>query len=368
MAHRSTTTCTTEEAYTRWVTLDRRGSATLNRMRAHTFDPLETFREIKLQNNLHHLPTTVRHVLDLTDVHILILGVLHSPTSLFLNPNAHALLHPPLCYPEGPRAETRRPWEIARERETRVAFQGRERSMSEGGETVLNGHGSDVIGPVASRVDSRGSEGGTSVTAAAGGTSRIRKFGIPLSRTLSGGGSSSSRQNADASSTGGPTLASFGSTVASFLKPRAHPNSSAFSIGTRHARSRNLISSAGTLSPSAYGQPTPQTSLVAPAPPLPHRSSTSRTNGRSHSRSKETSDPVRPPYKPMRRPQPAEGWRLYPNWTPGGQDTRRRPDGERFAPWERSNRIADEGALDDDEEDEEWPEVMGTKRWVGPMM
>lgn len=88
-------------------------------------------------------------------------------------------------------------------------------------------------------------------------------------------------------------------------------------------------------------------------------------------RIKGVSDPVRLPYKPMRHPQPAEGWRLYPNWTPGGQDTRRRPDGERLAPWERDGSFANgdgEGALDDEEEDEEWPEVMGTKRWVGPMM
>jgi hypothetical protein len=367
MAHRSVTTCTTEESYTRWVTLDRRGSATLNRVRAQSFDPLDIFRELKVQNNLHMFPTTVRHVLDLQDVHIRVLGVLHNPTSLFLNANAQAFLHPPLCYPEGPRVETRRPWELARDRETRVTFQGRERSMSEGGESVLASNGTEAIGPIASRVDSRDSGGGTTATAAGGSGSRLKKFGIPLSRTLSGGAASS--RAAAETQPNGTKLASIGSTMASFLKPRAHPNSSAFSIGTHLARSRDLISSEGTLAPVSY------VPVTAPAAgpsrrPLPHRTSTSRSNGKVRTRSEDLSAPVRLPYKPMRHPQPADGWRLYPNWTPGGQDTRRRPDGERLAPWERETVNGDvaDGALEDEEEDEEWPEVMGTKRWVGPMM
>lgn len=51
---------------------------------------------LRNQNNFASQPTTVRVLLQLQDVRILAIGVLLSQPSLFVNPNAHLLLHPPL--------------------------------------------------------------------------------------------------------------------------------------------------------------------------------------------------------------------------------------------------------------------------------
>ncbi|WRT69738.1 uncharacterized protein IL334_006729 [Kwoniella shivajii] len=88
--------CTHEEAWTRFVTLHRNGSASLNRMYSRTFDPYEIYDELKNQNNFSSHPTTVRVLLHLQDVRIIALGVLIDQPSLFVNPNAHLTLHPPL--------------------------------------------------------------------------------------------------------------------------------------------------------------------------------------------------------------------------------------------------------------------------------
>ncbi|WWC73655.1 uncharacterized protein I206_107627 [Kwoniella pini CBS 10737] len=88
--------CTHEEAWTRFVTLHRNGSASINRIYSRTFDPYEIYDELKNQNNFSSHPTTVRVALHLQDVRILAVGVLIDQPSLFVNPNAHLTLHPPL--------------------------------------------------------------------------------------------------------------------------------------------------------------------------------------------------------------------------------------------------------------------------------
>ncbi|WVQ95783.1 hypothetical protein IAU59_002882 [Kwoniella sp. CBS 9459] len=90
------TGCTHEEAWTRFVTLHRNGSASINRMYSRTFDPYEIYDELKHQNNFSNQPTSVRVILHLQDVRILAVGVLVDQPSLFVNPNAHLALHPPL--------------------------------------------------------------------------------------------------------------------------------------------------------------------------------------------------------------------------------------------------------------------------------
>lgn len=51
---------------------------------------------MKLQNNLAHLETRVRLVVEFADVRILAFGTLNRPRStLTINPNAHIFLHPP---------------------------------------------------------------------------------------------------------------------------------------------------------------------------------------------------------------------------------------------------------------------------------
>ncbi|KAF5358927.1 hypothetical protein D9758_004842 [Tetrapyrgos nigripes] len=131
--HRSRTTCTSDEAWTRYITLNRNGSAnelegwfwllvygclnnnTVFEASSRTFSPTAIFNEYKLQNDLTHLETRIRLVVQLQDVRILALGTLNSPRStLTVNPNAHSFLHPPgitnldgyIEPPRNPRAVT----------------------------------------------------------------------------------------------------------------------------------------------------------------------------------------------------------------------------------------------------------------------
>ncbi|KAK7676884.1 hypothetical protein QCA50_020140 [Cerrena zonata] len=94
--HRSHSSCTSDEAWTKYIVLNRNGSANELESSSRTFNPMTIFNEIKLQNNHAHMETHVRLVLELTDVRILALGVLHKPRSSFsVNKNAKTFLHPP---------------------------------------------------------------------------------------------------------------------------------------------------------------------------------------------------------------------------------------------------------------------------------
>ncbi|KIM46406.1 hypothetical protein M413DRAFT_313631 [Hebeloma cylindrosporum] len=94
--HRSVTTCTTDESWTKYIVLNRNGSANELETSSRAYHPLNIFNEIKLQNNLSHLETRIRLVIELADVRILALGTISKPRSNFsINPNAHILLNPP---------------------------------------------------------------------------------------------------------------------------------------------------------------------------------------------------------------------------------------------------------------------------------
>ncbi|OBZ76557.1 hypothetical protein A0H81_03858 [Grifola frondosa] len=94
--HRSHSSCTSDEAWTKYLLLNRNGSANELEGASRGFSPLATFHEIKLQNNLAHLETHIRLVVEFADVRILALGVLNKPRSSFtVNHNARIFLHPP---------------------------------------------------------------------------------------------------------------------------------------------------------------------------------------------------------------------------------------------------------------------------------
>ncbi|KAJ7584261.1 hypothetical protein C8J56DRAFT_1089809 [Mycena floridula] len=94
--HRATSSCTTDEAWTKYIVLNRNGSANELEASSRHFSPLALFNEMKLQSNLAHLETRVRLVVQLADVRILALGTLNKPKStLTINTNAHIFLHPP---------------------------------------------------------------------------------------------------------------------------------------------------------------------------------------------------------------------------------------------------------------------------------
>ncbi|KAL1662356.1 hypothetical protein GGF50DRAFT_128806 [Schizophyllum commune] len=94
--HRSTSSCTVDENWTKFITMNRNGSANLLEHASRAFNPRMSFDEMKLQSNLMHLATRVRVLVELADVRIVVLGCLNKPRSgLTVNVNAHDLLHPP---------------------------------------------------------------------------------------------------------------------------------------------------------------------------------------------------------------------------------------------------------------------------------
>ncbi|KAG5728514.1 hypothetical protein E4T56_gene19539 [Termitomyces sp. T112] len=96
ISHRTETLCTSDEAWTKYIVLNRNGSANELEISSRSFSPLIIFNEMKIQSNLAHLETRIRLVVEFADVRILALGTLNRPRStLTVNPNAHLFLHPP---------------------------------------------------------------------------------------------------------------------------------------------------------------------------------------------------------------------------------------------------------------------------------
>ncbi|KAI0082367.1 hypothetical protein K474DRAFT_1702890 [Panus rudis PR-1116 ss-1] len=94
--HRSHSSCTADESWTKYIVLNRNGTANELEVSSRNYNPMTIFNEYKLQNNLAHLETHIRLVIQFTDVRIIALGVLHKPRGSFsINHNARILLHPP---------------------------------------------------------------------------------------------------------------------------------------------------------------------------------------------------------------------------------------------------------------------------------
>ncbi|EAU84348.1 hypothetical protein CC1G_01344 [Coprinopsis cinerea okayama7 len=96
IVHRGSTSCTADEAWTKYIVLNRNGSANELEISSRNFNPINIFNEIKLQNNLAHLETRIRLVVEFKDVRILAFGTMTKPRSqTSVNANAHLLLNPP---------------------------------------------------------------------------------------------------------------------------------------------------------------------------------------------------------------------------------------------------------------------------------
>ncbi|KAJ7639058.1 hypothetical protein FB45DRAFT_739716 [Roridomyces roridus] len=96
--HRSCTFCTTNESSTKYIVLNRNGSANLLQVSSRNFNPLVVLNDMRrvAQHNMHHLEVRVRLVVQFADVRILALGTLNRPRSpLTVNANAKIFLHPP---------------------------------------------------------------------------------------------------------------------------------------------------------------------------------------------------------------------------------------------------------------------------------
>ncbi|KAH9948409.1 hypothetical protein B0H21DRAFT_847298 [Amylocystis lapponica] len=106
--HRTHSSCTSDEAWTKYVVLNRNGTANQLDGASRNLSPLLIFEQLKLQNNLSHLVTRIRVLVEFADVRIIALGVLNKPRTAFtVNNNARALLHPPFIEkPDNLDAET----------------------------------------------------------------------------------------------------------------------------------------------------------------------------------------------------------------------------------------------------------------------
>ncbi|KAJ6628935.1 hypothetical protein B0H10DRAFT_1777484 [Mycena sp. CBHHK59/15] len=117
--HRSCTTCTTNEAWTKYIVLNRNGSANLLETSSRNFSPVVVFNDMRhatiagsliiqsrIQHTMHRLEMRVRLVVRFADVRILALGTLNRPRSpLTVNVNAKCFLHPS-GIPSSSRSET----------------------------------------------------------------------------------------------------------------------------------------------------------------------------------------------------------------------------------------------------------------------
>ncbi|KAJ7498687.1 hypothetical protein FB451DRAFT_1202719 [Mycena latifolia] len=94
--HRSCTSCTANEAWTKYIVLNRNGSANLLEASSRNFNPLTVLHDMRTQQNMHHLEMRAGLVVQFSDVRVLALGTLNQPRSpLTVNLNAKAFLHPP---------------------------------------------------------------------------------------------------------------------------------------------------------------------------------------------------------------------------------------------------------------------------------
>ncbi|CAK5262843.1 unnamed protein product, partial [Mycena citricolor] len=100
--HRSTTTCSVNEAWTKYILLNRNGTANYLEGSSRGFSPFAIFEETRTQQNLLHLPMRVRVLVEFSDARVLVLGTLNRPrSSLSVNANAKLLLQPPGIRPGG---------------------------------------------------------------------------------------------------------------------------------------------------------------------------------------------------------------------------------------------------------------------------
>ncbi|KZV69876.1 hypothetical protein PENSPDRAFT_632492 [Peniophora sp. CONT] len=100
--HRSQTSCTADEAWTKFVVLNKNGTANELDVSSRNINPANIFHDMKVNSNLAHLETRIRLVVELADVRILAFGVLNRPRGRFtINDNARVFLHPPGIEREG---------------------------------------------------------------------------------------------------------------------------------------------------------------------------------------------------------------------------------------------------------------------------
>lgn len=328
------------------------------------------------QNNFASHPTQVRVVVHLQDVRILAIGVLSNEPTLFVNPNAHALLHPPLLRNRPACADLLDPGHPAIAKIPSVP----KPSLS-----VLNGTASNEIY-------------------------------FPLVRTLSpstpgtttyGLGEGAAPVQPQAPHSPPSSSASLSSTLARVLPGRRRRNTSADASGpsdsaglsqvrsrdSDDSRRRSWASAFGRARSGSFGNPLERAisatqPVLTPSPTLPVVGEHSPTDEnevstvkppQKHVDAAELDGLLKPdsarPYSTMRKPAPAPAYELYPNFTPThGSRSDVISDTRALYPEIEDDYnghlwASDETTPRDDVRMVEWSEERGRReRWVGPMM
>ncbi|KAF8341481.1 uncharacterized protein EI90DRAFT_2989265 [Cantharellus anzutake] len=307
--HRSNSTCTTSEAWTNYMTLNKTGHANSCHAFSRTFNPVDVFHNMKVNSNLAHFPTSARLLVRLIDVRVVVLGVLHRPTSCLVNRNARLLLHPPGV--SDPHKEAG--------------------SLSETSSLTDQDHSSARAEP-SIRVNSPGTSIQTESPCLPESASRVRSVSV----------SHSSRSNASAA-----LAALFRSRSRDSASPSPQDAASLGSELTGSSRDRKLLmrflgrkarSSSRARSPSEsldvvasmQSSPSTEQSPDMPSHPLPPAavpSNSEQPTSLMSSSNCESPELCRThgvchEHSTMRHPTPHREHGAYPNYTPGGRDWR----------------------------------------------
>ncbi|KAG9016824.1 hypothetical protein FRB93_009353 [Tulasnella sp. JGI-2019a] len=318
--HRLNSSCNTQ-AWCSYVVIGRNGIVHSNAAYTRSYEPLVVFEDLKVQADLAHLPTQVRVLLQLEDVRILALGTLHRRTSFWVNPWARLVMHPPGVEVSGYK-ETKQEQLLEREvDEINTPDPEEAAELGEGTADMLS-----ELQPTLSR------ESANSITrrnATSRFFSRERSWsGSPLRRTsLSLFRTHSLDVEEEHEPVAGPSNGSVGRSLMRLLTRSGREPVSPQSVTSQSDGSP--VDDTSTL-PSSVSPTAPNfMDMMAKSKGVP---TLTEGDGRSSKLA---------PYPVLQHPRPAPEFANYPNFTPGGADSR----------WIGQGEMEEDGLL-----------------WAGPLM
>lgn len=349
--------CTHEESWTRFIILHRNGTASLNRIYSRTFDPLEIYAEIRRQNDLLSMKQEVRLVVQLQDVRVLVLGTMAPPRSLFVNPSAYVLLHPP-----GLEEQVVDDEPMIREHGEAIGVESTAQPPPNEEETNRTTRSLSLPQPPPA-----------AETTAHSSTSGLGAF---VKRLRAGSITASATATATSSEHNPRRTTSWLHRTTSRESTHGRRPSLSLSRTTTHAIARVISSASGgggedsragehrrqsgedvALAPSSNEVQQPSTSLPAPSSPPPPT--------QQQPQEQEQDQQGQLPYPRMRLPLPAPSHALYPNWTPPSPSAPASHDlraGRRVAR-DQQKYLASAVPVG-----AEWDEEAGWRTWIGPVL
>ncbi|KAH7338151.1 hypothetical protein B0J17DRAFT_661003 [Rhizoctonia solani] len=293
--HRLTSNCTSLESWTNYVVILRSGTAATCPAYSRTFSAFTIMDDLKRQANLMEYETQARVIVQLTDVRIVMLGILRKPPYYATNTYARELIHPP---------GAERPDESAPPSSPRNTNASREPQITQPAPTLPPGV---FVSPSDSPARSSGVPGRFTLTASrTRSPSRERRTGIGLrlSRTLSNESTSSAR-------TGEPSSKMSSGIMSRLRRWTSGPDNHAERTSSPE-RSLSISSpiTSSPVSPAAGPSwaTTPNTSI--PLSSTPHPVAPVAWRGPAN---------ILPR---LQYPEPSDNYTQYPNYTPGEDDNR----------------------------------------------